>query len=118
MSVFARLCVEVVTNYGINQFKFDGIGENTGTGGGGAQRDFDAMLKLIGELRALKPDIYINQTTGTWPSPFWLLYADSIWRGGEDHSFVTAPRRNASAGFPTRTTTCMTRSSAGAICIR
>jgi hypothetical protein len=92
---FRWLCVNVVTNYGINQFKFDGIGENTGSGGGGAQRDFDAMLKLIGELRALKADIYINQTTGTWPSPFWLLYADSIWRGGEDHSFVngTAPER-------------------------
>lgn len=92
---FRARCVDVVTNYGINQFKFDGIGENTGTGGGGAQRDFDAMLKLIGELRTLKPDIYINQTTGTWPSPFWLLYADSIWRGGEDHSFVegTAPER-------------------------
>ena len=92
---FRSRCVNVVTNYGINQFKFDGIGENTGTGGGGAQRDFDAMLQLIGELRTLKPDLYINQTTGTWPSPFWLLYADSIWRGGEDHSFVsgTAPER-------------------------
>ncbi|HUC85031.1 MAG TPA: hypothetical protein VL970_07560 [Candidatus Acidoferrales bacterium] len=92
---FRALCVQVITNYGINQFKFDGIGENTGTGGGGAQRDFDAMLRLIGELRALKPDLYINQTTGTWPSPFWLLYADSIWRGGEDHSFVPgdAPQR-------------------------
>lgn len=92
---FRSRCVNVLTNYGINQFKFDGIGEDTGTGGGGAQRDFDAMLRLIGELRALKPDLYINQTTGTWPSPFWLLYADSIWRGGEDHSFVpgTAPQR-------------------------
>ena len=92
---FRSLCVDVVKNYGINQFKFDGIGQNTGTGGGGAQRDFDAMLKLIAELRSLKPDIYINQTTGTWPSPFWLLFADSIWRGGEDHSFVngTAPER-------------------------
>ena len=92
---FRGRCVEVVKDYGINQFKFDGIGQNTGTGGGGAQRDFDAMLKLIGELRTLKPDIYINQTTGTWPSPFWLLFADSIWRGGEDHSFVAgdAPER-------------------------
>lgn len=92
---FRGLCVDVVKKYGINQFKFDGIGQNTGTGGGGAQRDFDAMLKLIGELRSLKPDIYINQTTGTWPSPFWLLYADSIWRGGEDHSFMPgdAPER-------------------------
>ena len=92
---FRGLCVDVVKKYGINQFKFDGIGENTGTGGGGAQRDFDAMLKLIAELRSLKPDLYINQTTGTWPSPFWLLFADSIWRGGEDHDFMsgTAPER-------------------------
>ena len=85
---FRSLCVNVITNYGINQFKFDGIGQNSGKGGGDAMHDFDAMLKLIAELRALKPDIYINQTTGTWPSPFWLLYADSIWRGGEDHDFV------------------------------
>ena len=42
---------------------------------------------MIGELRALKPDLYINLTTGTYPSPFWLRYADSIWRGGEDHEF-------------------------------
>lgn len=92
---FRSLCVGSVKDYGINQFKFDGIGQNTGTGGGGAQRDFDAMLKLIAELRSLKPDLYVNQTTGTWPSPFWLLYADSIWRGGEDHSFVpgNAPER-------------------------
>ena len=42
----------------------------------------------IGELRAKKPDLYVNLTTGTYPSPFWLLYADSIWRGGDDHSFA------------------------------
>ncbi len=92
---FRSLCVNVVTNYGINQFKFDGIGQSTGSGVGEAQRDFDAMLKLIAELRSLKPDLYVNQTTGTWPSPFWLLFADSIWRGGEDHDFVsgTAPAR-------------------------
>ena len=87
---FRSLCVDVVKHDGINQFKFDGIGESAGKSSA-AMRDFDAMLKLIGELRALKPDIYINQTTGTWPSPFWLLYADSIWRGGEDHSFCQRP---------------------------
>ena len=51
------------------------------------------MLQLIAELRAAKPDIYINQTTGTWPSPFWLLHVDSIWRGGEDHWFVKGSSR-------------------------
>src|SRR5207237_8786198 len=50
--------------------------------------DFDAAIHLIGELRTEKPDLYINLTTGTFPSPFWLRYADSIWRGGEDHDFA------------------------------
>jgi hypothetical protein len=36
----------------------------------------------------VSPRIFINLTTGTYPSPFWLQYADSIWRGGEDHSFA------------------------------
>src|ERR1039458_7099042 len=92
---FRRLCVDVVKKYGINQFKFDGIGVDGNDNSGAQLRDFKAMLKLIAELRALNPDIYINQTTGTWPSPFWLLHADSIWRGGEDHDFVsgTAPAR-------------------------
>ena len=36
----------------------------------------------------MKPDLYINLTTGTYPSPFWLLYADSIWRGGDDTEFA------------------------------
>ena len=36
----------------------------------------------------MKPDLFINLTTGTYPSPFWLRYADSIWRDGEDHSFL------------------------------
>ncbi len=92
---FRNLCVDVVKNDGINMFKFDGIGVDGNDTSGAGIRDFEAMLKLIAELRTLKPDIYINQTTGTWPSPFWLLYADSIWRGGEDHSFMpgTAPER-------------------------
>lgn len=36
----------------------------------------------------MKPDIFVNLTTGTYPSPFWLAYADSIWRGGDDSNFA------------------------------
>ena len=39
-------------------------------------------------MRGEKPDLYVNLTTGTYPSPFWLHWADSIWRGGEDHEFA------------------------------
>ncbi|MGC9942141.1 MAG: enterotoxin [Verrucomicrobiota bacterium] len=93
---FRQLCVDVIQKYGINQFKFDGIGAiGSDDDQGVVLRDFEAMLRLDNELRTIKPDLYINQTTGTWPSPFWLFYADSIWRGGEDHTFVagTAPQR-------------------------
>ena len=73
----------------MNQFKFDGTGNaNEVIKGSEFDSDFDAAIHLIGELRAKKPDLYVNLTTGTYPSPFWLLYADSIWRGGEDHSFA------------------------------
>ena len=85
---FRGLCLEVVRQHGVNHFKFDGIGCGSGEGAGSAVRDFEAMLRLLAELRSIRPDLYINQTTGTWPSPFWLLHADSIWRGGEDHSFA------------------------------
>ncbi|MBW8758596.1 MAG: enterotoxin [Burkholderiales bacterium] len=74
---------------GINQFKLDGTGSpDKVTPGSAFDSDFAAAIALIGDLRAVKPDLFINLTTGTWPSPFWLRTADSIWRGGEDHEFA------------------------------
>jgi hypothetical protein len=79
----------MVKKYGVNQFKFDGTGNvDTVVKGSAFDSDFDAAIHLISDLREAKPDLYINLTTGTYPSPFWLMYADSIWRGGEDHSFA------------------------------
>jgi len=79
----------MIRKYGVNQFKFDGTGNADSVFPGSRfDSDFSAAIHLIGELRTEKPDIYINLTTGTYPSPFWLLYADSIWRGGEDDEFA------------------------------
>jgi hypothetical protein len=86
---FRDTCLDLIAKYGVNQFKFDGTGNaNEVIQGSEFDSDFDAAIHLIGELRAKKPDLYVNLTTGTYPSPFWLLYADSIWRGGDDHSFA------------------------------
>ncbi len=82
---FRDVCMEMIRKYGVNQFKFDGTGNADSVFPGSSfDSDFSAAIHLIGELREVKPDIYINLTTGTYPSPFWLLYADSIWRGGDD----------------------------------
>lgn len=84
---FHDICLEMIQKYGVNQFKFDGLAAGAKANESGLMRDGDAMLRLVDDLRAAKPDIYINLTTGTWPSPFWLLGGDSTWRGGADHDF-------------------------------
>ncbi len=86
---FHDTCVNFIREYGVNQFKIDGTGNaSTVIPGSQFDSDFDAAIALIGDLRQIKPDLFVNLTTGTYPSPFWLRYADSIWRGGEDHSFA------------------------------
>ncbi len=84
---FRDVALEMIEKYGVNQFKFDGTGNvDSVFPGSRFDSDFSAMIHLIGELRAAKPDLFVNLTTGTWPSPFWVMHADSIWRGGEDDS--------------------------------
>ncbi|MGA7155481.1 MAG: enterotoxin [Acidobacteriaceae bacterium] len=86
--LFQQTCLKMIDKYHVNQFKFDGTGNVDRVYPGSAfDSDFDAAIHLIERLRQQKPSIFINLTTGTTASPFWLFYADSIWRGGDDHSF-------------------------------
>jgi hypothetical protein len=88
-ALFHDATLGLLKTYGINQFKLDGTGSpDKVTPGSAFDSDFAAAIALIGDLRTVKPDLFINLTTGTWPSPFWLRTADSIWRGGEDHEFA------------------------------
>lgn len=84
---FHDAVMELVRKDGINQFKFDGTGNADKVFPGSVfDSDFGAAIQLIEDIRAAKPDLFINLTTGTMASPFWLRYADSIWRDGEDDS--------------------------------
>jgi len=88
-ALFHDAVTGMVKQYGVNQFKLDGTGNADQVVKGSAySSDFDAAIHLIADLRQIKPNLYINLTTGTWPSPFWLFYADSIWRGGDDTEFA------------------------------
>jgi hypothetical protein len=86
---FREVSLDFILKDGVNQFKIDGTGNvDSVFPGSSFDSDFAAAISLISDWRAKKPDLYVNLTTGTYPSPFWLRYADSIWRGGEDHSFA------------------------------
>ncbi len=92
---FHAAALGLLKDQGVNQFKFDGTGNaDKVVPGSRFDSDFSAALSLIGDLRQAKPDLFVNLTTGTYPSPAWLRVADSIWRGGEDHDFtgVGTPR--------------------------
>lgn len=86
---FEAACLTFAERYGVNQFKFDGTG-NAGQVFPGSlfDSDFSAAIHLIERIRQENNEVFINLTTGTKPSPFWLRYADSIWRSGEDHDFA------------------------------
>ncbi|HVB39445.1 MAG TPA: enterotoxin, partial [Terriglobales bacterium] len=87
--LFHKTCMDMIHRYGVNQFKFDGTGSVAQVVPGSAfGSDFEAAIALMSDLRAAEPALFINLTTGTYPSPFWLRYADSTWRGGSDTSFA------------------------------
>jgi hypothetical protein len=88
-SAFEARCLEMIDKYHVNQFKFDGTGNASHVFPGSVfDSDFAAAINLITRLRKEEPQLFVNLTTGTFPSPFWLRYADSIWRDGEDHDFA------------------------------
>jgi len=89
-SRFKDICEEMIRDYGVNFFKFDGMGAGLGAGAPGSRKyldDIDALMRLTDELREMAPDLYISATTGTWPSPYFLWHADNIWRGAGDMGF-------------------------------
>lgn len=83
---FSEVTANFITRYNVSIFKFDGVGAGNGTSGatGQYQRDIESLIRLINGLRALKPDLFLSLTIGTWPSVYWLNYGDVIWRAGDD----------------------------------
>jgi hypothetical protein len=60
---------------GVKAFKFDRIF--------GAD-DVYAVASLSQEMRAKDPEVFINTTVGTWGSPYFMWFFDSVWKGGGD----------------------------------
>lgn len=72
---FQDRCLQLMREDGVNAFKWDKAGE-------GVSPHFMALLDIARNLRKQDPNVFINVTVGTWPSPFWLNHVDSTWRNG------------------------------------
>lgn len=72
--------LKLMRDYEVNYFKWDKAGE-------GVTPHFLALARIANELRKVNPDLFINVTVGTWPSPFWLNHVDATWRTGTADMF-------------------------------
>lgn len=82
---FNEQILKLIKDEHITSFKLDGMGNaNSHIKGSQFASDFDASVTLLENMRKANKDLFINLTTGTDASPSWLLYADSIWRQGDD----------------------------------
>lgn len=81
---FVGRCSQMVKDYDMRYFKFDGISTNFHSRGPGNEEDAEGILRVVTALRKQRGDLYINCTVGTWASPFWFRYADSVWRQEND----------------------------------
>ncbi len=75
---FQNRCLQLMREGGVNAFKWDRAGN-------GVSPHFMALLDIARNLRQENPELFVNVTVGTWPSPFWLNHVDSTWRisGGD-----------------------------------
>lgn len=72
---FEERCRQLMREDGVTAFKWDKAGE-------GVSPHFMALLGVAHALRRENPELFINVTVGTWPSPFWLNHVDATWRNG------------------------------------
>ncbi len=77
---FLERSLDMIDNYEVNYFKYDGFGGSEPK----YLPDMEAGTRLIKIIRQHNPDVFVNITVGSWPSPFWLKYADCTWRGSGD----------------------------------
>lgn len=83
---------------GVAYFKWDGfqfVDNNPKNGGPiGLYSRRKAMKNVIdfcARARAINPDMFLNLTSGTWLSPWWLRFADQIWMDGGDYGSADVP---------------------------
>ncbi len=87
--MFKRRVVDFAKDDGVGYYKWDGIQFSCSQPGHGHpvgiySRDaiLDTLINICRAVRAVNPKAYLNITSGTWLSPWWVKYANQIWMQG------------------------------------
>jgi len=97
-ALLKKRVTDFVQNDGVGYYKWDGIQFSCSEPDHGHPIDVysrRAVLQTVAEMckavREKNPDIFLNITSGTWMSPWWVKYANTIWMQGADYGFADVP---------------------------
>jgi len=89
---------DFVQNDGVGYFKWDGIQYSCSEPNHGHPVDvysrravLNSVASMVKAVRDRNPNIFLNITSGTWISPWWVKYANTIWMQGADYGFADVP---------------------------
>ncbi len=89
------------TRQGVGYFKWDGIQFSSSEPGNGhpvgylsRRAALESLIGMCDSVRAVNPSTFLNITSGTWLSPWWMKYANQIWMQGEDYGYADVPSIN------------------------
>lgn len=96
--LFKQRVVDMVADHGVGYFKWDGIQFSCNqpdhghpTGLYSRRAVLETVIDLCESVREKNPEIFLNVTSGTWLSPWWTRYADTIWMQGYDYGYSDVP---------------------------
>ncbi len=108
-ALLKKRVVDFIRNDRVDYFKWDGIQFSCSEPGHGHPPDIysrraamEAVAELSRAARSEGKDMFLNITSGTWLSPWWVKYADTIWMQGQDYGFADVPsisRRDQSTTY-------------------
>ena len=107
--LFKKRITDFVANDKASYFKWDGIQFSCSdpthghpTGLYSRRAVMESVIDKCDTVRAINPDVYLNITSGTWLSPWWVQYANQIWMDGGDYGYADVPsysRRDAAITY-------------------
>lgn len=96
--LFKKRTVEFVRNDGVSYYKWDGIQFSCSEPDHGHPKGIysrravmESVVDLCRAVRKENPGIFLNITSGTWLSPWWMKYANMIWMQGRDYGYADVP---------------------------
>ncbi|MGA7722558.1 MAG: hypothetical protein WCA84_15410 [Ignavibacteriaceae bacterium] len=94
-AAFKKAMVDYTKEYNIGYFKWDGFLLSCNEFDHGhlpgiysREAFVSSYIDIMNSVRKVNPGIFLNITTGTWLSPWWLKYADCIWMQGADYAYA------------------------------